>query len=499
MSNDEELKRLTNTIAKGGGITFVGSVIGKGLIFISMIVLARILSTEMLGIYVLGLAILNLSSLISRLGLDTGALRFVSMYYGSDDRSKIKGTIIQSIVFSFLAGSILGVIMFFNADIISIKIFKNPELTWVIKVFSVGVPFFSSLMVAATATRGFQRMQYFVYVKELFQPGMNLFLIVLLYLVGFKLYGAVLAWVISLGLGFLLALISIVKVFPDMLRKEVRPVFEPAKMLKFSIPLLGVGFLYFLILWTDTLMLGYFRPMEEVGIYRVAAQTALLLTIFLTSSNAIFAPIIADLYNRGKNEELDRLFKITTKWTFYASFAFFIIILFSSREIMQLFGQKFIIGSGILIILAFAQFVNGSTGGVGFALIMSGRERLEFLNTFLVALSNIVLNILLIPKYGMLGAALATGISIITVNLIRLVEVSKILNIFPYDSRYFKGIIAGVLSVFTLFFIIPFTDNFHYIISLGAIVFSVVLVFIIVLITLKLDEEDSIVLKSLIK
>jgi O-antigen/teichoic acid export membrane protein len=80
---------------------------------------------------------------------------------------------------------------------------------------------------------------------------------------------------------------------------------------------------------------------------------------------------------------------------------------------------------------------------------MSGKQRLEVVNTITMVGLNFLLNLLLIPRFGIHGAAVATGISIASVNLLKLLQVYFLFGLQPYTSRYFRGIIAiGVASVF---------------------------------------------------
>ncbi len=495
--NDSELEHLTKQIAKGGGITFLGSILGRGISVITMVLLARILGAEMLGLYVLGLAILSLTAIISQLGLRTGSLRFISIYHGAGDNEKIKGVIFQSLFISFLIGTVFALIIFLSADFIADNIFNNMELASVIKLLSLAIPFFSVFMVAATIPRGFKIMKYYVYTVNFFNPLLNLAFVLFFFVVGLTLKGAIYAKVLSIVLGMFLAIYYIPKVFPELLTGKIHPSFSISTLLVFSIPLVGVNFLHFLILWTDVLMIGYFLLPSDVGVYRVAAQVALLLTLILTAFNSIFAPLVADLYHKKRIARLDQIFKITTKWVFYLTLPAFIIILFSRNEILTLFGGEFVAGANVLMVLAFAQLVNASTGGVGFALMMSGRERLEFLNTLLIAVSNIILNILLIPRYGIIGAAIATGFSIIIINILRLVEVKKMLGIFPYDNRYLKGILSGGLSAGVLFITKPFIGELHYTLAILLVIFLTTAITALTLIALKFDKEDEIIITAL--
>ncbi len=127
---------------------------------------------------------------------------------------------------------------------------------------------------------------------------------------------------------------------------------------------------------------------------------------------------------------------------------------------------------------------------------MSGREKLEFFNTFLLVISNIVFNILLIPRYGIIGAAIAAGSATIFVNLFRVVQVKKLLGIFPYDSRYIKGLLASGLSIVVLFITRPFMSELHYILSILVVSLLTITITILTLVSLRLDKEDRIILRA---
>ncbi|MBT9146169.1 MAG: hypothetical protein DDT42_02051 [candidate division WS2 bacterium] len=386
----------------------------------------------------------------------------------------------------------MGAIFYFSSEWVATTIFKIEKLGEVIRIFSFGAPFMATMLVAATATRGFQKMQYFVYIVNIFQPLTKLCLILIFYWVGLELYGV--ATVISVALGLLLAIIFYIKgVFPELIG-SIRPLFETRKLLKFSIPMFFSALIGFFFMYTDVLMLGYLRSQSEVGVYRVASQISLFLAMVLSALTSIFAPIIAELYDRKEMSRLNSLFKVVTKWGFNISIPIFLIMVFLSEDILSAFGPEFIGGWHVLIILALAYFIQVSTGDVGWVLAMCGRQKLWSYIMAMIATLNIGLNLLLISKFGITGAAMATGISIVGLHLVGLVAVRRLLGLSPFDRRYLKGLAAGlVASTFAL--ALKSLD-----ISQDSIVFplflsfSVVGVYILMLFVFRLDEEDKTIL-----
>ena len=492
---DAELSK----VAKGAGATFVGKVIGTGLKYLTNIVIAWLLGVELFGLYTLGIVIYQLGELFSGMGLHNGAMRYASIHHGAGDVRRLKGVLLQAIGLPLFGGLILGTALFLGADPLAQEIFGKPDLALPLKIFAAVVPFGASMTVTVLATTGFQTTRYLIYVRELFQPLANLVLVALLCAIGLGLYGATLAWVLSIILGFVAAIYSVRRVFPAIMRKDVKPVFEVRRLLEFALPLAFGEFIWFVLLWTDIFTLGYFRPAAEVGVYRAASQTAVLLTIFLTSLNTIFAPMIADLYNKKEFKGMDQLFRTTTRWGFSLTLPLFLVIGIASQDILRIFGPEFATGWLPLIILGAGQLVNAGTGGVGYMLIMSGHQYSKFLGDLILATTNVVLNIVLIPRWGLLGAATAMAISISGVNLLRAGQVYIVLRVHAYNWGYLKMVGAGILAAFGGFTVRHWLPPMHFFLSLAITAGVVLSVYAVLLWRMRLEEVDELILRKIWK
>ncbi len=490
----EMLKKLSKQVAKGAGITFVGDFFGKGTNYISQVVIARLLGVEVFGLYALGLVIFNVAQTFATMGLAQGGLRYVSIYQATGDKDKVKGTIIQSLCIPFMLGSIIGLIGFFLADDIA-RIFNKPTLTNVIKIVSLGIPFMATLMVAAVIPRGFLKTQYFVYSKNIFHPIVNLALVMLFYWLGFYLLGAVSAWIIAAGLGLLLSIYFIGREFPEF--TKVKASYNAKELIAFSIPLALAGFIGMFYLQTDILMLSYFRPSNEVGTYNAIAQTVILLSFGLTAFNSIYSPLIANLYHTRKQARLAQLLKIVAKWTFVVTLLPFCISILSLKEILNIFGPEFVVGWKAFLVLLVFKFLSFSLGPVTETLIMSGKQRIELCNTFCALALNIILNFFLIPVLGIIGAALATGISLLTIYVTRLLELYYFFRLWPFSKRYVKGSIAGAVAIMFTFFVKSLIPNVNYLYSLFITTMLVGISFVGTILALKLDEEDKVVISAI--
>ena len=479
-------------IAKGAGIIFAGTIIGNGLLYLFNIIVARFLGSAAYGLFSIGRIIINIAFMLALFGLQSGILRYVSIYHGLRDNERLKGAIISALKVVIPLSLVVSALLFGLAETISTQIFDKKELTIVIKLFSISIPFISLSTIFISVTKGFQKMQYTVYARHIFEPIIKMLLALTLFLIGWKLMGAVLAFVIANIFSLFLCFYYLKNLFP-IFNSQIKPIYETKKLIRFSFPLLFVGLLSLLMLRIDILMLGHFKTAEDVGIYSAAMQTSILVLIILTSFNAIFAPIIADLYNKKELSRLKSLFKTVTKWVFQLTFPIFLLMVIFARDILSLFGPTFMVGVICLVILATAQFINSCTGSVGYMIMMSGRSNINFYNALFMCIMNIVLNYILIPAYGIIGAALATGISIVSINLIRLLEVYSLMKIHPYNSNFLKPFLAGIISALLLVIIRSTTSiNQIFLLILFSLTFLCLYAFLLYL--FKFEQEDRFIM-----
>jgi O-antigen/teichoic acid export membrane protein len=479
------------SVARGAGLALFGRVVGNALRYGSYLAIARLLGAEGFGLYALGLAVYQLMEVGASMGLPQGSVRYVSMYLRGGDVRKLKGVLQDGWRLALGMGFVFGLILVLAAPSLAWGVFHDPPLVDVLRVFALGLPFGAAAYVIAMATTGFHTTRHLVILRELFQPFAFLIGVIgLTYLSGVGLVGTVVAWSLAALLTFLLSLRVLKGIHPAMTERSIPSLPQRWTLLRFSWPLWLAGLSGFALLWTDTLLLGYFREADEVGIYRAAAQTALLLILPLTALNAIFSPKIAALYYGGEREKLARLFKATAYWSFSLTLPGFLLLLLAGREVLRLFGEEFVLGLGPLGVLAAAQLVNASTGSVGFALIMTGRSLPYLLGDLVLVGLNLLLNLLLIPRWGLLGAAVATGISLAGVNLVRLLQVYRLLGFHPYDRSYVKSAVAGGAAGLAVWGLRGWLPELHFLITLGITALAVVVVYLLVRTGVGWEPED---------
>ena len=448
----ETFDRLTKQVARGGGIVAIGSVIGKICNFALQLLLGRVLGTGAYGLYALGFSVTSIASSISSLGLQNGIVRFVSIYRGEGDKARIKGTLVLALTISLISSIIVAGLLFVFSRPISIRIFNKPDLVSVLRIFALSLPFYVLMTMTSFSARAFLKMGHAVVITAVSRPITNILLVGLAFLLGFRLRGAIYGFLASCILSALLGLYFLYRIFPEISTSlQYKP--ETRKLLLFSLPVLISGIATAFLFQVDRLMLGWLGTSSEVGIYNAAATISVQMGVITQALSTISSPMIADLHNRGRKKELKHVFQTTTRWGFISSIPLFLVFVLFSNNLMLLFGPAFSRGAFALVLLSSATFIMAVRGPTVALLIMSGKQKLELLNTLALMSLNIVLNFWFIRLWGLIGAAIATATSIGLLSIVRLLEVKSLLGMQPYNHKYIKPLLSGVIVLLIYLFV----------------------------------------------
>jgi len=490
---EEPIEELIKQVAKGGTVAFGGNMIGKVAGFGLNILLGRVLGPGGFGLYSLGTSVTGMAQSVASLGLSKGVVRFCAISRGERDKPRVKGTILAALGVSTISSVVASILLFVFAEMIAKKVFNESELTRVLKIFALAVPFYVLMGIMTSFALAFRRVMYQQQVENLFRPLANLILVSIAFLLGFRLSGAVFGFLASGVLSACLGFYFLWKTFPEIL-SAIKPIYETRRLIRFSLQVFLAGFSYLLLNYTDRFMLGYFGEASDIGIYAAASNVAMLLTMILLALLPIVSPITADLYNKGNFEALSYVFRTVTRWAFTLTLPIFLVFFFAPRGIMLVFGPEFRRGALVLMILSVSQLVNVGTGPVGMLLEMTGKQNIVLSAGLILVVVNIILNLCLIPPFGATGAALATTISITSIFTILLFLVYRMYKIHVYDRYFVHPIAAGTIAIMLTAIIgriVDFTpfDDFS---MVGVI--CIIGFYYIALATLGLSKEDKLIL-----
>jgi len=176
---------------------------------------------------------------------------------------------------------------------------------------------------------------------------------------------------------------------------------------------------------------------------------------------------------------------------------FFIIAVSRAENIMLLFGKNFIEGGSLLFLLMLGMFFQAIGNPAGSTLVMAGKTKLVLINTILISVINVSINIYLIPKHGLIGAAWGTAISLILLCIIRILQIWYYYKIQPFEIKILKSIISGIVLFFIITYFKHLTDQFHFLVNLILTSIFVFISYSVLLYNLKLEKEDFGVINSI--
>lgn len=229
-----------------------------------------------------------------------------------------------------------------------------------------------------------------------------------------KGYSLAVVYTFSLGLVGILGFIILVKHINSRSFSIPKNIFT---ILKKSSPFLLVGSLMFLNEWVDKICLKLFTDSAQVGIYSLANRLTQFIAFPLMAFNVGLASTVSQKFSAGKTAELQKAISLINRNSLMIGVAVFLVLIVLAKYLLQFFGQEFIIGQYALYLLALAQLVNVLMGPVGVVMKMTnGASNFQYIILASVGI-NILLNVSLIPIYGINGAAFATLLGMIVLNV----------------------------------------------------------------------------------
>lgn len=411
--------------------------------FVLQVILGRVLGAGDYGVFSLVMAVTYLTSSVSLLGLPQATVRLGAAYQAAGQRILMRRLARNSAILSLGIGAFfcLGVTLYAEQIIDVLGLGKSSVDLLLISIWSL--PLINASMWVVGILRSQSRAAAASLLQELAPTLARFVLITGLLVASGGLFGAVWGHFMAVFIAMLLSIKLVRRQFRDIAAwKQKRRDWQPPDntgflaLAKLSAPMMLSGFAYMMLLYVDRFMIAhYLQDTAAVGIYTAASTIAIQLAVALMAINTIFAPMVSKAFHKNAVESVGALLKRATWWSLLLAAPFSILLAINAPLVMSIFGDEFIGGSSILIILIAAQVYNVATGPVGVLMQMAGRQNMDLLINLILLLANIVLNVLLIPKFGLVGAAVATLVSMVAVHSARLILVRKVLGLHPLSTR----------------------------------------------------------------
>ena len=424
---EDNLKKQISRAASGSlGIKIVST----GLSFLTSVTLARLLGVSEYGLYIYAISWKGLVGFIAIFGFDRLLIKEISVFQSKQSWNEMRGLL----HFSNKATALISTALFFVAILVTwFLVGKNDYHSFLALsiAFASLVP--SALGSLRAATLSGLNLVLLGQLSELIiLPSIFMILVGLVYFLGGNEVGIIsimITWLISVFINFLIGTFILFKKIPNLV-KDSKPNYDHSrKWITNALPFIFISAMNVVLNKTDMIMLGTMTGTSAVGIYAVCTRTSQFVAFVLMAMNSALGPNIARLYANGQQEKLQNIITKTTRVVSLAAIPIVLVIVTCGKWLLSLYGNEFISGYSTLVILSISQLANVATGSVGLLLNMTGNQKQVAIGIGISACLNIVLNFLLIPPFGILGAAIATATSMVFQNIHLMFIVSKRLKI----------------------------------------------------------------------
>jgi len=428
-------------------IAAAGSAYQQGISLASGLIVARVIGAADYGIFNLARGLIDLTGILTRLGLDVGLQRYFGETRTREDQALRLAVLHRlrllatSLALVPIAAVALGIGRLLEAHVYVHAGFAD-TLLWL----AVALPFTTDIAVLGGAYRGILKLTPSVLTESVLLPTIRLALIVILFVAGWRL------WAVALGttLGTLFASGYLaLRARSDFPRGSIavtgawRAVLQVARYSS----VLAMGVLVLTLTSTlDVLFLGHFVTAEALGQYSATKMLLLLTGVFGGAFNQTLGSLVAAHHARGDRDGMLNSIRSATRWIALGTVPLVLVLAVWGTSLLPLLGHSFRTTTGVVCWLAAGQLLFLVLGSTGWALSMTGRHVLE-LSLPVVGLVLATLGcVVAIPRYGPLGAAIATSSSMAATNALRAPFIRKHFGALPFGADVVAILVVGVAT-----------------------------------------------------
>lgn len=412
---------------RGGSIAIAFRLLSALASYVFLYFIARRYGADGVGIFSTGWTILMISAVFGKMGFDSSIVRFISESAALHSYSRLRKIYRKSLKITLISTIVVAVVLFGFSEFFTSKFFDTISSPRMMYLIAIAVIPYSLMSFNAESLKGLKRITAYSLHQNIsiYFGGM----LILMILSCFTPSVIAIWW--SLLIIFILLMITsgftfryFLKFLPNRDSHYSRPVPGIKQIIRITLPMMLSNSLFLLMNWTDVLMLAYIQGDDQVGIYNTALKIAALNSLVLIAVNSIAMPKYSELYNQNKLR-FKQLAKAVSFISFFVSLPVFLMIVIFPTTILGLFGEAFTEGSQAMIVLSVGQLFATISGSTINLLNMTGKEKSTMYILITSVIVNFFLNFILIPLFGLNGAAYATASSTVLWNLLAVVLIYK--------------------------------------------------------------------------
>ncbi|HIP27193.1 MAG TPA: flippase [Flavobacteriaceae bacterium] len=397
-------------ILKGSLIIFIFKIFGAISLFLIYLLIPRYYGIEVFGVFNLIFGILIIGTVFSRMGLDTYILRIISSL--DEDAETTSSFLKEVFKILFFSSIFVGLFIVLISEILNTYIFKSIDATNYLLVLALLILPYTFFNILPEVFRGFDDIKIYSFFRNFLQNFLILLFLATSILMSWN-YSPI--YILYVALFVISVVVILVAVF--FLRKRNIQLRQAGKynkkILIHSYPMFLATSIMFLMSYVDSFMIGYYLDEYQVGIYSACINLSMLITFIPMAIGGFISPKVSKYYSSGEKQKVKDIFKNSLIIIVVVTIPIFMIIYFYAEFFLGLFGKAFIVATTTLLITNIAFLSEALCGPVGFILNMTDNQHIFMKILIIALLINIIFNSLLIPIYGINGAAVAMLLSML--------------------------------------------------------------------------------------
>lgn len=392
-------------------ITFAASSVTLGLGFLLSILIARLLGAADLGLYRMTTTLFSIIILVAGIGLPVAVVKYAAEL--KEDKQKSGRLVSTSATFSLIVGILVILMMVATANLFA-RVFKMEELGLLLMTISLSIPFSLVGAVLLGYLNGIRMMK--MYSIAMIVQSCAMFAVSSVFLaLDLGILGIILGVVLS-SIVFCVLLLLVTRKSVAMKPTLDIPVLK--SIVSFGSRIVSINGVNQVNYYADTILIGFFLSTRDLGFYGAAIGLSRVFWIIPQAVQTVSFPVTAEYWSKGDRYELQTMIDKFTRYTACILFPLGLLVgLFAGDIMSALYGADFRETGMVLVVLVIGATAFGILTSVGGTLQAIGKTNLALAATIVTAVVDIALNLALIPRFGTMGAAIATTISLISITV----------------------------------------------------------------------------------
>jgi len=442
-TTDERRRRDLSTVARGGVLNLVG-LIGAAVFNAALVVVVtHSLPTSEVGLFFEGVAFFSIVSSVTLWGVDVGLVRQIPRLRVLAREADLRRTVLLATGTVFLVALVFALAVEISAEPIAGLLVRHGSpgtLATILRILAPFLPIATAYSAAVAATRGFGTMRVSALVDRLGLSLAQPVAVLAVLAAGFGVVAVTIGWVAPMLVTAVVATVWLARLLRRAdARVPASATRTPDRRLlvefwRFAAPRGLAGVFAVAVLWLDTLLLGALRSTQEAGIYAAATRYLMIGSFAALAITQVVGPKLSELLSAREVGRAQDVYRTGTAWSMSLAWPVYWTMVVFAPVLLSLFTGPFESAQHAVAILGASMLVASATGPVDVVLLMGGRSAWNLANTVVAVVANVGLNLLLIPRLGMTGAAIAWAASILANNVLPLVEVWVLFRVHPFGS-----------------------------------------------------------------